>query len=264
VRRIILKLNKYEKFTDDLKEKLLNYNQVTGLVAVGSMSKKDHLPDEWSDHDFFVIVKSGYQKYFRENLSWLPDFENILLSFQETEHGLKVFYNNGHLIEFAVFDQEELFLAKINSYRILIDKANIKKNIEKIKDKTTIQTSSYSDNELLIEQFITNLVVGIGRYNRGEIISAHQFVKTSALKKLLLLIEKNNDLDKNIILDNLDPLRRFEFVYPELGAEINNLLLKPIPKAAEELLNILERELPEEIKIKHEKSINIIFEKYLK
>ncbi|PTW01762.1 hypothetical protein C8C76_104116 [Halanaerobium saccharolyticum] len=137
-------------------------------------------------------------------------------------------------------------------------------NIEKIKDKTNIQTSSYSDNELLIEQFITNLVVGIGRYNRGEIISAHQFVKTSALKKLLLLIEKNNDLDKNIILDNLDPLRRFEFVYPELGAEINNLLLKPIPKAAEELLNILERELPEEIKIKHEKSINIIFEKYLK
>ncbi|PTW01764.1 nucleotidyltransferase-like protein [Halanaerobium saccharolyticum] len=127
-----MKLNKYEKFTDDLKEKLLNYNQVTGLVAVGSMSKKDHLPDEWSDHDFFVIVKSGYQKYFRENLSWLPDFENILLSFQETEHGLKVFYNNGHLIEFAIFDQEELFLAKINSYRILIDKANIKKNIEKM------------------------------------------------------------------------------------------------------------------------------------
>ena len=79
-----MKLNKYEKFTDNLKEKLLNYNQVTGLVAVGSMSKKDHLPDEWSDHDFFVIVKSGYQKYFRENLSWLPDFENILLSFQET------------------------------------------------------------------------------------------------------------------------------------------------------------------------------------
>jgi len=259
-----LKIIKYDKFTDDLKDKLLNYNQVTGLVAVGSMSKQNHQPDEWSDHDFFVIVKSGYQKEFRENLSWLPDFENILLSFQETEHGLKVFYNNGHLIEFAVFDKEELFLAKINSYRILIDKANIKKNIEKIKDNTTVQASSYTNNDLLIEQFITNLVVGIGRYNRGEIISAHQFVKVSALNKLLLLIEKNTAFTKDKLLDNLDPLRRFEFVYPELGSEINNLLLKPIPKAAKELLNILKRELPNEIKTKHKKSINIVLGKYLK
>jgi hypothetical protein len=59
-------------------------------------------------------------------------------------------------------------------------------------------------------------------------------------------------------------LRRFEFVYPELGSEINNLLLKPIPKAAKELLNILKRELPNEIKTKHKKSINIVLEKYLK
>jgi len=50
------------------------------------------------------------------------------------------------------------------------------------------------------------------------------------------------------LLDNLDPLRRFELVYPVLGEEINKLLLKAIPEAAEELFGLNVIEMPNSLK----------------
>ena len=49
----------YQDFTGTLLDKLTCDQRVIGLVALGSMAEQDYLPDLWSDHDFFVIVKSG-------------------------------------------------------------------------------------------------------------------------------------------------------------------------------------------------------------
>ncbi|QTL99410.1 hypothetical protein GM661_16315 [Iocasia frigidifontis] len=181
----------YERYTENLKNNLLNCIGVIGLVAVGSMSRQNYRPDKWSDHDFFVIVQTGHQQEFRNDLSWLPNFDSILLSFQETEHGLKVLYNSGHLIEFAVFDSKELYFSKTNCYQILIDRENIEDHLRKIRQTTAEESNLNCSNEVLIGQFIVNLLVGLGRYKRGEKVSAHEFVKISALKKLLILLGKH-------------------------------------------------------------------------
>jgi len=248
----------YKEFTKELKERLLNYEEVTGLVAVGSMAEQDYIPDKWSDHDFSVIVKNGSQENFRKDLSWLPNYKNIVLIIQETEHGFKALYNNEHLIEFAVFNLEELYCLKINRYRILIDRTNIEEHFKKIENITSLQSKLTYDNSLLLGEFITSLWIGIGRYNRGEKTSAHEFVKMAALKSLLTLLEKHLPSEKKEIIDNLDPLRRFELMYPNLGEEIENILLKPIPDAAKQMLNILERELPQYLEDKHKEAINIV------
>jgi hypothetical protein len=39
-------------------------------------------------------------------------------------------------------------------------------------------------------------------------------------------------------LDDLDPFRRFEIVYPELGAWLDQALALPVPEAAPEMLDI--------------------------
>ncbi|MTI59979.1 MAG: hypothetical protein FH762_08405 [Firmicutes bacterium] len=100
-------------------------------------------------------------------------------------------------------------------------------------------------------------------YKRGEKVSAHEFVKISALKKLLILLEKHLVNENNNLLDNIDPLRRFEFVYSDLGKEMESILLKPIPEAAGALLNILRRELSGQLSLEYKKAIEIIISKYL-
>lgn len=45
------------------------------------------------------------------------------------------------------------------------------------------------------------------------------------------------------LLDGFDPLRRFERVHPELGAELAAAVALPQPEAALRLLDVLEREL---------------------
>lgn len=62
----------YRAFTQALAGGLKADARVVGLVAVGSMAERDYAPDEWSDHDFFVLTRPGEQEAFRSDLSWLP------------------------------------------------------------------------------------------------------------------------------------------------------------------------------------------------
>jgi hypothetical protein len=82
--------DEYRAFTHELTERLRADGRAIGLVAVGSMADRDYPPDEWSDHDFFVITPLGGQEELRNDLSWLPYADRVALSFRETEHGLNV------------------------------------------------------------------------------------------------------------------------------------------------------------------------------
>lgn len=232
----------YDAFTRQLQQKLEAEPRVLGLVALGSMAAQDYGPDHWSDHDFFVIVEVGAQEDFRAELAWLPDAERVILAFRETAHGLKVLYDDGHLLEFAVFDTEELHLARVNRYRVLLDRGEIEQHLTEIANETKSQADTSSD-EFLVGQFLTSLLVGVGRYQRGERLSGTHFVKTSALRHLLVLLARHVPSRERAKLDNLDPLRRFEMAYPALGAELGHLLGQATPAAAEGLLAIAGREL---------------------
>lgn len=242
----------YQKFTDRLTSNLRDDSRVLGLVAAGSMARQDYQPDAYSDHDFFVIVQPGAQPEIRQNLAWLPDVPQIALAFQETAHGMKVVYESGHLLEFAVFDPEELLMARSNRYRVLLDKGDVATRMAQVAAQTADAQAGETAVSFHIGQFITNLLVGVGRQRRGEQLSGHKFVKLNALTHLLLLLAAHLPAAKKGLLDNLDATRRFEQAYPALGAEINALLLADTETAARGLLALAERELapiwPEEMR----------------
>ncbi len=239
----------YQEFTERLTENLRHDPRVLGLVAAGSMSRQDYQPDAYSDHDFFVIVQPGAQLEMRQNLAWLPDAAQIALAFQETAHGMKVVYENGHLLEFAVFDLQELLMARGNRVQVLLDKGDVAARVAQVVAQTQAEETAVSHH---VGQFITNLLVGVGRQRRGEQLSGHKFVKFNALHHLLPLLATHLPSANHSLLDNLDATRRFELAYPELGAEINELLLADTETAARGLLALAERELaaiwPEEMK----------------
>ena len=107
-----MNLARYNRFTEELTRKLDDDPRVLGLVALGSMAQQDYQPDAWSDHDFFVITIQGVQEDMRQDLSWLPRADELVFQFRETEHGVKALYRGGHLLEFAVFNEDELRLAQ--------------------------------------------------------------------------------------------------------------------------------------------------------
>ena len=243
-----MKLADYHQFTQTLTTNLRDHPHVLGLIALGSMANQDYQPDNWSDHDFFVIVTPGTQPQFKNDLSWLPNSDEIVLAFAETAHGMKVLYQFGHLLEFAIFEASELDLARVNRYAVLIDKADIGRMIaERARETAVTSQSNPPTDHNLYGQFLTNIFVGVGRHARGEQISGRIFVTAYAINHLIRLITRHYDAPEKGVLDNLDPYRRFERVYPQMGQQLNDTLNQSTPEAALGLLSLSEIWLSDKI-----------------
>jgi hypothetical protein len=236
----------YDRFSERLRERLAADERVLGLVALGSMSG-DPQPDRWSDHDFFVISRPGEQERMRTDLSWLPDGDQIVLAYRETAHGVRVLYRTAHLLEFAVFDPEESSVARINRFRVLLDRGGIHERMRALRERTAREVAKRRpDPRWLSGQMLTALLVGVGRYRRGEHIDGRALVQSAAnhLAQLLAFAVPSQNAGA---LDNLDPLRRFEQAHPRLGREMDEALGHPPEEAALHLLHIALCELPARI-----------------
>lgn len=233
----------YAAFTDELTRSLARDPAVVGLVALGSMARRDYLPDEWSDHDFFVVAESGEPERLRTDLSWLPRAGEVACSFRETAHGLKVLYRDGHLLELAVFDAGELRLARVNRYRVLLDRGGVEGRLAEVAAATAerLRAEAPSDDHLA-GQLASAILVGAGRARRGEVLSGDLKLR-EAVRHFAVLLVRHLPAADAALLDSLDPLRRFERVHPRLGAELGALLRREPADAARGLLDLAEREL---------------------
>jgi len=233
-----MQADEYRAFTRGLTERLRADERAIGLVAVGSMADRDYAPDEWSDHDFFVITPTGRQEELRSDLSWLPNGQRIALSLRETDHGLIVIYDDGHLLEFAVFDLQEIALAGVNRSRVLLDRGGVAERIERV----AANPRPPRDDLFLFGKTLAAALVATGRGRRGETLSA-AFLVTWATTYLTRLLIKTVPSPEASILDGFDSLRRFERAYPKLGAELAAIVRLAPADAGAALLDVLDREL---------------------
>lgn len=210
----------YHSYTAALVHNLTADPRVLGLVALGSMAGQSRQPDRWSDHDFFVITEAAAE--LRASTEWLPWRERLALWFQETPHGCKGVYDDGHLVEYAVFTPDELQVARANEYRVLFDRERIAERMAAI-----ARPPAPPDRAWLHGMFLANLLVAAQRAQRGELASA-RWMLAHAMRHLVALLGGGND--------NLDPLRRFEHYALEQA-----MRLGPV-SAARELLVLYEKE----------------------
>lgn len=221
-------------YSDALARSAAEHLDVIGLVLVGSAADTERV-DEWSDHDFFLVVKVGSGERMRDNLSWLPDHEEIVIASRETAHGLKVVYRNGHVLEFAVFEDPELEMASVNYWAVPVDKSNITERVKSLEAKTK---GTPFDEEKEWGLFLALILIGVGRARRGEILIAGQGIRSYGLKHVLGFVRDRRkpvpgteDLE-----DNLDRFRRFEKQYPAEAALIERTLQLPVEDSAREQL----------------------------
>ncbi len=231
-------LEKFLEYQAQLVDLVAKRPEVIGLIFVGSAAAT-HRVDQFSDQDFFLVVQQGAGESFRQDLSWLPNWQQIALQPRETAHGLKVVYQNGDVLEFAVFEDAELELSSANDYRVVLDRANLTERMEKIaKRSIPSEVNRAQDFEL----FLSLILIGVGRARRGEVLAAEQHIKGYALNHALRLIRLAKPVSASK-KDSLNAYRRFEQDYPELGAELEKLLLLPTEVAAKGLCSVLLREL---------------------
>jgi hypothetical protein len=232
-----MELTEYRNWTAALLASLERESRVLGLVALGSMAECGRRPDRFSDHDFFVITKPGEQSWFRSASSWLPDPESIVLHFPETPHGCKAVYASGHLVEFAVFDPEEIAVARVNDFRVLLDRERIAERLAAVA-KTTVDERR-PDERWLSGQFLTNVLVAVLRARRGETTSS-RWMLASAVRHLAQLVAMKLLPQRGATLDTLDPLRRFESAYPSIAAEIEAAARCGIIEGAARLVSVFD------------------------
>ncbi|MBC7463642.1 MAG: hypothetical protein H7227_05230 [Actinobacteria bacterium] len=229
---------KFTQYTQRLIEACRATPSVIGLVLVGSVADTARV-DEWSDHDFFVITQTGAQEELRQDLSWLPSHNEIAFSFRETEHGLKVVYVSGAVLEFAIFDTDELRSCAVNHNKLAFGTDEVKDALSIASGRTAekIPGDSLTD----FRHFLSLVLIGVGRARRGEVLTAGQGIRSYSLAALMRVFVREAPHDSR--LDRLDPFRRFELVHPELGYNIAVALEHSPELAAKNLLKIAEDNL---------------------
>lgn len=215
-------LTTYHAFTQAVVASLTARDDVLGLVAVGSAAGE---PDAYSDHDLFVIAAPADAEGLRRDVTWLPDSDRLVLVFRETEHGVKAVYDDGHVVELAVFTPDQIALAGVNRYEVLIDGGNLRERMAAAAHGSAQRAGSPDRSDAwLVGQLLTALLVGVQRHRRGEKVSAVDFVHHHALQHFLVLLGRHVPADRPEARDDLDPSRRVEQAWPAVGLALSALL----------------------------------------
>lgn len=200
-----------EKRLESIAASLSATGQGLALYGLGSSGNDSERLDEWSDLDFFAIVKSGSKKGLLENPAWLTDIGLVEFIFLNTADGFKLLYNDGVFCECAVFEPEELANAVYTEGRVIWKDAAFDENLLVPRRAPARENRTV---EWRVNEALTNLYVGLCRCRRGEKISAFRFVQVYAMHQVIELSElvwNNNRTGR----DAFNNERRFESDIPE-------------------------------------------------
>lgn len=95
--------------------------------------------------------------------------------------------------------------------------------------------------DIEFQLLLAQILIGVGRARRGELLSARQFINAFAMRHALGLIRawiapvtgKENEED------DLNRFRRFEFQYPGIGQTLAALQQMDVEASAKELLRVI-------------------------
>ena len=104
---------------DNIGASIAATDKALALIGLGSVGVELDRLDDYSDLDFFVVVKDGHKAEFIANLDWLSRVRPFIFAFKNTPDGYKVLFDDDIYAEFAVFELRELEAATYTEGRIV-------------------------------------------------------------------------------------------------------------------------------------------------
>lgn len=202
---------------DEIGQSLSRGKHALALIGLGSVGLELDRIDEYSDLDFFVIVKKGFKKAFIDSLEWISDVHPVTYRFLNTVDGYKLLFADGIFCEFAIFELDELNNIPFAPGRIVWKRGDMPDTLGQPVSKQG--TPSKRDKDWLLGEALTNIYVGLQRDKRGEKLSAMRFIQGYAVDRLLELVE-HVEPGEEIHRDPFVNERRFEQRYPDLVSQL--------------------------------------------
>jgi len=227
--------SRFDALSRGLIEGVRSHPDLLGLALLGSASDAGAARrDEWSDHDFFAIIRDGRGSSLRPELGWLPDQEHLVLTAREGEIGFVAVYDDGHVFEFALAETGELAGAMATDASVVVDEDDTTADLIAAAQRRTRDADGFdpaNDARLVL----VKLLIGVGRARRGELLNAGQFVRTWAVNHLVRAVRGRNEQASTDQRDRIDPVRRFERDHPDIAARIDLALAQDVEHAARDL-----------------------------
>lgn len=237
-----LAMNKVELLKTRLEEigrSLDATGQALALIGLGSAGSEQARMDIYSDLDFFAIVQRGHKEKFIQDLGWLSSIHPIAYAFQNTAAGYKLLFADGVFCEFAVFEPQELETIPFAAAKIIW--ADHAFDFMLIKDNENKPEPAARPLEWVLGEALTNLYVGLGRFRRGEKITAVRFVEGYAVDRVLELMTML-EAPQPAYPDIFQRERRFEQRYPQMAQYLPAMMqgYQRVPQSAVAILTFLD------------------------
>ncbi|MBL8155214.1 MAG: hypothetical protein JNM70_13605 [Anaerolineae bacterium] len=224
---------------DSIAAGLRDSGQGLALLGLGSVGLETGRLDAYSDLDFFAIVQPGSKPRFIDTLDWMEAAAPLVYAFRNTVDGYKALYADGIFAEFAVFEPQELAGIPFSPGRLVW-------SADGFDARTLVPTPADRERhtpsvEWLLGEALTNLYVGLGRYLRGEKLSAARFVQVYAVDHLVRLAPRL-ETEQPAYVDVFTAERRFEARFPVLAAKLAEWMggYDHTPESALTILTFLE------------------------
>lgn len=228
---------------DAIGRSLAATDRALALISFGSVGLELERLDAYSDLDFFAIVESGYKMAYLDDLGWLERPAPAAYVFRNTADGYKLLYEDGVFCEFAVFTPEDLVEAAYAPGRLVWSREDFDATLARPRRWPPLRKEP--DVEFLLGEALTNLYVGLGRFRRGEKLSAFRFIQGYAVDRVIDLsglMAPGSDRGA----DPFDGPRRYELRYPALAGALPAVMqgYERSPESALAILELLEAHFP--------------------
>ncbi len=184
------------------------------LLGLGSAGIETERMDEYSDLDFFAIVKPGFRDRFIENLDWLTDICPLIYTFRNTVNGYKALFEDDIFCEVGVLEPHELRTIPFTRGRLIWKDDSFDESLCVPQTKQRDENPVEGTDEWHLGEALTNLYVGLGRVYRGEILTGTRFIQSYAIDHVLALTSLVETALPHTE-DPFNPERRYEFRYPQ-------------------------------------------------
>ncbi|HAM62821.1 MAG: hypothetical protein A2Y20_10610 [Firmicutes bacterium GWF2_51_9] len=220
---------------EELGVSLAKRESCLALLGLGSVGKELKRCDEYSDLDFFVIVREGSKMDYLNDLDWLNEVKPLVYSFRNTVDGYKVLFNDGVYGEFAVFEEREMNAIGYSEGRFIFRKDGCHVSEQPVVEIREIKEDNI---DFALNELLTNLLVGMQRYRRGERLAAQRLIEYHAVNRLLSIYHHFAD-EENDFVDAYNLERRVEFRFPTLANLLPSFVqgIDRVPSSAKALLD---------------------------
>lgn len=201
---------------DAIGDSLSKRDTAVALLGLGSVGTETARLDAYSDLDFFAIVREGTKADYLANLDWLAEPTPIVYAFRNTDDGYKALYEDGIFCEFAVFEPHELAGIPFAAGRIVWQSADFDASLAAPPFEPHVSSKTI---DFRLGEALTNLYVGLGRYHRGEQLSAARFIQNYAVDQILNMAGEVEQA-RPALTDPFNVERRFEQRFPDVASQL--------------------------------------------